>query len=325
MSYCPPIMSSLEPESMASPPPATPGFDDAALESQYQHARTLFVSPPAVQNKLLLLIGSVALFVLATVSQGDSVARIAILVGVLFFHELGHYAGMVAFGYRDVKMFFIPFFGAAVSGKKGTVGQTREAIVLLLGPAPGIVLGLLLAVAAAATGALLLRKVAVYLVIVNGLNLLPVAPLDGGRLFSVLLFSRWRWAERLFLTAAALALVGYGFAYQALAIGILGVFVLVTLPIRGRMRRVAGELQPQFPSLVNDPAQLDDATMRALFTAVRAALPRNTRAKALASWMGQVLDDASQRPPSLGVSFAIFGCWAATLLVALVALVVLRS
>ena len=40
----------------------------------------------------------------------------AILVGVLLIHEAGHAIAMRAFGYREISMFFIPFFGAAVTG-----------------------------------------------------------------------------------------------------------------------------------------------------------------------------------------------------------------
>ena len=39
-----------------------------------------------------------------------------ILLPVLLFHEAGHYLAMKIFGYRNLKMFFIPLFGAAVTG-----------------------------------------------------------------------------------------------------------------------------------------------------------------------------------------------------------------
>src|SRR3954470_4748589 len=50
----------------------------------------------------------------------DDIREIGILIGVLLFHELGHLAAMKVLGYRDVKMFFVPFLGAAVSGKSKT-------------------------------------------------------------------------------------------------------------------------------------------------------------------------------------------------------------
>jgi Zn-dependent protease len=267
----------------------------------------------------MLLLVSLALFAIATWSQGDSLAKLAMLVAVLFFHELGHYVGMLAFGYRDVRMFFVPFFGAAVAGKRGTVSRTREAFVLLLGPAPGIILGFVLAVASVPSGSALVHQVAMYLLVVNGLNLLPMAPLDGGQLFVVLLFSRWVWTEQLFSTAATLGLIAYGVFGGAPSLVVVGLFVALTLPIRGRMMRVASSVRAQFPSLENEPAQLGEGTTRALFVAVREALPTNARqnAKAVASWMADVLDRASQRPPSVAAATGIFAIWVATLTIAL--------
>jgi hypothetical protein len=73
-----------------------------------------------------VLLVSLALFVLVRQQQSGSPRGLVILVGVLLFHELGHYAGMRLFGYRDVRMFFIPFFGAAVSGKRGGVARGKR-------------------------------------------------------------------------------------------------------------------------------------------------------------------------------------------------------
>ncbi|MDX1653260.1 MAG: hypothetical protein R3277_12250, partial [Brumimicrobium sp.] len=47
----------------------------------------------------------------------DDYLLIAILLGVLLFHELGHFTAMKLFGYENLKMLFIPFLGAMVSGK----------------------------------------------------------------------------------------------------------------------------------------------------------------------------------------------------------------
>src|SRR4051812_15229775 len=49
-------------------------------------------------------------------SPGDKGSRsweaLALLVPILLFHELGHYLAMRIFGYRNVRMFFIPLLGA---------------------------------------------------------------------------------------------------------------------------------------------------------------------------------------------------------------------
>ena len=306
---------------LAAAPASPPGFDDPAIEAEYQATRERFLHPPALQQKGLWLLGSLALFAVVALAQGRSFVNLVILVGVLLFHELGHYVGMLAFGYRDVRMFFIPLFGAAASGRRGTASQTREAVVLLLGPVPGIVFGVSAAIGAMLTQSMLLKTVSLYLLGVNALNLLPVIPLDGGRLASALLFSRWMWSERLFVGVTTIALAIYGFADGAPALGVIGLLILLGLPVRHRVMRVAARFREREPRLVNDPAQLDDPTARAIFLGVRATLPPNARKpKPLSEWMAQVLESAAQRPPSLGMSLAISAVWGAALVLAAVGL-----
>ena len=147
--------------------------------------------------------------------RNNPIAFTVLLVGVLFIHEMGHYLGMRIFGYRNVRMFFIPLFGAAVSGQKTTAKTYQEAIVTLLGPLPGLCLAIVLFGAASVPG--LAREVRTELIraavlfgVINGINLLPVFPLDGGRLLNQILFSRNRYLEGVFQLLAAIALVAYG-------------------------------------------------------------------------------------------------------------------
>src|SRR5438876_388034 len=97
-----------------------------------------------VQSAMLL--GVSLLIFAATGFFNDKPSRLALLIGVLLFHELGHYVGMRLFNYQDVQMFFIPLFGAAVAGRTRSVHGYKEAIVLLLGPLPGIFLGSVLGI-----------------------------------------------------------------------------------------------------------------------------------------------------------------------------------
>jgi Zn-dependent protease len=148
----------------------------------------------------LMVFGAMGLFTYG-------VTELMLLVGVLFFHETGHYLGMRLFNYRDVRMFFIPFFGAAVSGRSTSVAGYKEAIVILLGPVPGILLGAAVGVACLFYDDELLRTTARMLLLINGFNLLPFMPLDGGRLLQLVLFSRQRHLEAIFRFATALLLM----------------------------------------------------------------------------------------------------------------------
>ena len=108
-----------------------------------------------------------------------SITLLSILL-VLVIHEAGHYLAMRHYGYRNLKMFFIPLFGAAVSGYgHGSVFQ--ESVIYLLGPLPGILIGYGCGLIFLQTRLDLWRELAELFVIINALNLMPVYPLDGGR------------------------------------------------------------------------------------------------------------------------------------------------
>ena len=134
---------------------------------------------PSSQGIILLLV-SLGIFA-ATGLLSASWMSVSIIVVVLFIHESGHWLGMKFFGYRDLQMFFVPFFGAAVTGKDTNVTGERRAIVALLGPVPGIILGII-------SGFIYLKwrqpvflRFGITALFINGLNLLPIYPLDGGQ------------------------------------------------------------------------------------------------------------------------------------------------
>src|SRR5262249_41808157 len=64
----------------------------------------------------VVLAASVVVFIAA--GQANWKRDILIMmVPILLFHELGHLLMMRLFHYRNTRMFFIPFFGAAVTGR----------------------------------------------------------------------------------------------------------------------------------------------------------------------------------------------------------------
>jgi len=120
----------------------------------------------------------------------NSYKMLLVITAIVLLHELGHFFAMKYYRYRDLGIFFIPLLGAYVSGSKREVSQKQSAVILLAGPLPGMLLGI---------GFLLLEKytqqsyypfnialsqIAVFLILLNLINLLPVYPLDGGQLLN---------------------------------------------------------------------------------------------------------------------------------------------
>jgi len=292
-------------------------------EQDYEQTMSWLVSPPRMQQpKTGLLLFSLVAFIGASLLQGGgSVVEIAMLVGVILFHELGHMIAMRIVGYRDVRIFFIPFFGGAAAGNKRGVARWKEGVVLLCGPLPGIVLGTVLAYVG---GHELVRLLALQLIIVNAINLLPIAPLDGGQLFQLLLFSRQRHLELIFVGCTATLLAIGAVLAQLWVLAIVGVFILLSLPNRKRILDLALPLRGH--GLPSDPAALDDAQRRELYRIAIESLPPQRRER----WRGkpqpkaqmieQILERATQQSASATATAAQLGLWLAGLVVAFMGL-----
>jgi Zn-dependent protease len=149
------------------------------------------------------------LFAISMLVYG-SLGFIAQLVLVLLVRELSHWLAMRLSGYRNPAIFFIPFFGAATSGQKADASFRQELTVLLAGPLPGLLLGagLLWSDLSLPGWADELAGTAVW---VNGVNLFPIWPLEGGRVLHRLLFRDRPWLEATFslLSAALFAVLAF--------------------------------------------------------------------------------------------------------------------
>ncbi len=124
---------------------------------------------------------------------------VPVLFAVLLVHELGHLTGMWLFGFRDRQMLFLPLLGAAAMGRKDDATAVQKLIVLLLGPVPGLVLGAICLWLGARTGSPVWHEIGITAVVLNYVNLLPVTPLDGGRVVELLFLQRMPLAGAAFL------------------------------------------------------------------------------------------------------------------------------
>lgn len=214
-----------------------------------------------ILNKLIFLVLSIIIFFRVGLMNSSWESAI-ILIVVLLVHEGGHWLGMKFLGYKDVSMFFIPFFGAAVSGKKLGASGSHQAIVAFLGPVPGILIGVIgLIVYRINPSPLLLQYIWMSLII-NTFNLLPLIPFDGGRIMDAILFSRHPLIEAIFRVIAVLAMAALAFAMSSIALGVISVFLLMTLSENYAISKMAIRykkgLQDQLPELTEKipPSQL---------------------------------------------------------------------
>lgn len=131
-----------------------------------------------------------------------------VITAIIVFHELGHFVAMKIFKYNELGIFFIPLLGAYVSGSKQEVSQRQSAIILLAGPVPGIIVGIIFLLIPGSGDILLsdtisLDEIAVAAIFLNLLNLLPIYPLDGGQLLHRLFLDNSKIIATIFLLISA--------------------------------------------------------------------------------------------------------------------------
>ncbi|UFZ05748.1 site-2 protease family protein [Bradyrhizobium ontarionense] len=107
-------------------------------------------------------------------------------IALLFAHEMGHYIAARQRGLNVGAPAFIPFVGAWIALKEQPVDVETEAYVALAGPLVGTAAALAVYLLARSEDSGLLLAVAYSGLFLNLFNLLPISPLDGGRVTSVL-------------------------------------------------------------------------------------------------------------------------------------------
>jgi len=107
-------------------------------------------------------------------------------IALLFAHEMGHYVAARQRGLDVGAPAFIPFVGAWIALKDKPVDVETEAYVALAGPVVGTGTALAVYLWARSEDSGLLLAISYAGLFLNLFNLLPISPLDGGRVTAVL-------------------------------------------------------------------------------------------------------------------------------------------
>jgi Zn-dependent protease len=141
---------------------------------------------------------------------------------LIFIHEMGHVIAARAVGLKVSLPLFIPFFGAMIMMREMPRNAWIEAIVGIGGP----LLGSLGALAAAScyffTGHQIFLALGYIGFFLNLFNLIPIVPLDGGRIVSAI--SPWLWVVGLAILIPYLAMRAFDGNFLN---GAAGIFVLI--------------------------------------------------------------------------------------------------
>ncbi|HRG91038.1 MAG TPA: hypothetical protein PLW44_18575, partial [Chitinophagales bacterium] len=132
-----------------------------------------------------------------------------------------------------------------VSGGKHNTTQRQESVTLLAGPVPGILIGMGLYLLSYNLHSPLLRSAANTFVFLNAFNLLPLMPLDGGRLIDTLFANRRETIKLVFTVVSAILLAVVALALDSYFLLILPVLQLLGMVSMRRRRALQQQLDKQ--------------------------------------------------------------------------------
>ncbi|TGN17316.1 site-2 protease family protein [Leptospira idonii] len=233
-------------------------FTDEEVESYRENIK---LEADQKSNRFLIL-----LFVLLSIGGfylsgvfSSSPLDVIILMGIIFFHEMGHLVAMKAVGFTDLKVFFIPFMGAVAMGKQNATSQLKKVFISFMGPMPGILLSMLLFEFAPKDNPHLVQAMYVLLIL-NFFNLLPVFPLDGGRIIDDL-FSKNLYIRIAFslISGVAMLIIAYFFAEWIFAFLTLltwiGLYSTIQYDKTSRLEGLNGENISDLNSILQLPSE----------------------------------------------------------------------
>lgn len=186
---------------------------------------------------------------------------------VIAVHEGGHWLLMRWCGFAHLSVFFIPGLGAAATGEKAHAAPLEKVLVYLAGPMPGLVLAL--AAAAALAGPEpwpgWLRELLLISLAINCFNLLPLVPLDGGRVLDTLLFARLPALRLVFALCGLGALGTLAWWLRDPVITLVTGLLALSLPWQWRAMQLERTVRRAMPASTLDEA----SATRQLFAALQ--------------------------------------------------------
>jgi len=121
-----------------------------------------------------------------------------VIVGAILFHELGHVLAMRRYGVPVKGIYLIPFVGGVAVGDPSRVrlSEWQQFVIAVMGPVIGLVTAVVPLAIYGVSGHAFAAAAAGWIALVNLFNLLPIYPLDGGRMLRALFASAGTRATR---------------------------------------------------------------------------------------------------------------------------------
>jgi Zn-dependent protease len=140
---------------------------------------------------LLKTIGSMIVSIIVYAAMWGDWVFAATFVVLILVHEMGHVIANRHYGIKASPPIFIPFVGAVINLRQQPANAKVEAVVGIGGPIAGTIGAFVAYAIYLHTGSKIALVSAHFGFLMNLFNLLPVPPLDGGRVTAAV--SPWIW------------------------------------------------------------------------------------------------------------------------------------
>jgi Zn-dependent protease len=238
---------------------------EPGLSNIYGENSATFIYPPKpliekeTGNIWLKSLISLALYIVLGFYVFKSFTILIIITAIVIIHEMGHFLAMKAFRYKDLGIFFIPLLGAYVSGTKREVSQLQSAIILLAGPLPGIIIGMVFYFFPDnSISGISYEWIGSLFVFLNLLNLFPVYPLDGGQLLNRVFLEEESWVSKLFVFLSAAFMLWVAWKSNLWILAIFPALMLLRLRTDKQSQQVEKKMEEEGINLNCDYEDLKD-------------------------------------------------------------------
>lgn len=190
----------------------------------------------------------------------QDIIYIAALLVVLMIHEMGHFFAMKFFNYTNVKLFVLPLLGAFVTGKKTVISQRQMSVVILAGPLPGIIIGFCLLMSNIYYPNPRIEMLGNIFFILNLFNLLPFAPLDGGKLLETLFIHQNYVIGIVFTIISIIIITLLAILSQSIILLVIPAFMVFELIMKIKNQKIREYLDQEHINYVTDYDHLKDTS-----------------------------------------------------------------
>lgn len=168
-----------------------------------------------------------------------------VLIICVMVHELGHIWAMRRSGISIQGMYFIPFLGAIIIPSGEIKSRKEEAFIGIMGPVWGFLLNLVFLAVLMVTRNPIFAAIAFINGLINLFNMIPVAPMDGGRVARSIVCSISPKFGLIFMFCGLALVMFLAFIFKLFFIGVFITFVGALEIINERRMRKMGLILPK--------------------------------------------------------------------------------